>query len=280
MYRFFLAAMVCILPCFGQIIEIQKIEEVKEYVEDAFLFLNVGDTLFAPSSMLSDYQWREYFVQRAEAVVSDRAKANKMIDRVKAIIVEKIPKITPEPTTPQVVAELQMRNIPILGYTQRFFSTSYAPNNGEIVHHHLMKMGIELTKTLTNFPAIEYNTPQAAFCYGILFTNKNPVGPTIVDFFNKIAHFPHHVVIVDDSIETLQDIQAALSPNVITTLLRYRQMDAHKAAFDKNIATLQFFAFINQGEILSDEDAMQLKQNLNYEEMLDHWILQEVKEIE
>lgn len=58
--------------------------------------------------------------------------------------------------------------------------------------------------------------------------------------------------------------------------LRYSRIDDRKNAFDHNLATLQFFAYINENLLLTDEEAIQIRQNthdIDYETLLDKWIL-------
>jgi hypothetical protein len=264
----------------AKIIEIDGIQSVNDYLtDDSVLFMNVGDTLFAPSSMLADYQWREYFVERVNALVSDPDRAEYLINRVKGIIVEKIPKVPPEAVTPSFIAELQERQVPVLGLSQRFFSTAYAPNNGEIVSNHLLGFGIDLSETLTYYNVQEFNNPESAFHFGILFTNKNPIGPSLVDFFEKTPSLPAHVVLVSDSAESLEEgIESLAGIQVEALGLRYGQIDARKAAFDPDIGTLEFFAFFFQNELMTDEEAEELKAlnaGFSMQLVLDLWILTE-----
>ncbi len=254
----------------GEINEIHEIESVKNYVSsDSVVFLNVGDTLFAPSSMLSDYQFREYFVERAN-VLLDKQKAESLINEIKAVIVEKIPKVTPEKVTPLVVKELQDASIPVLGYSGRFFRTAYAPNNGEIVHNHLQAMRIDLTRILIP----EYENEDYVFKYGILFTNKKAPGPAIADFFAQMSDKPARLIVVDDSIKDLTSVEDNIK-DIDIVLLRYNSVDARKQMFDPEIASLEFFEYFQNGRLITDEEAIQIKQsnNTNYKEMLDNWIL-------
>lgn len=276
-----ISAVFCFSALQAEITEIHEIESVQSYVSsDSVVFLNVGDTLFAPSSMLADYQFREYFVDRVNSLVTDKKTSEALINEVKGIIVEKIPKVTPEKVTPLVIQELQNSKVPVLGYSQRFFSTAYAPNNGEIVHNHLQGMGIDLPGTLSYYSAPEYVNDDYAFQYGILFTNKKEVGPAIVDFFAKKGDKPARVIVVDDSVKDLMNVENSLKETSIeTVLIRYNSVDARKKTFNPELASLEFFEYFLNGRLVTDEEALQMKQTdegqiTNYEEMLDSWILE------
>lgn len=269
-----ISAIFCLSALHGEITEIHEIEAVKDYAShESVVFLNVGDTLFAPSSMLSDYKFRKYFVERANSLL-DSEKAESLINEVKAVIVEKIPKVTPETVTPLVIKEMQDSYVPVLGYSSRSFSTDYAPNNGEIVHNHLEALGIDLPETLTYYHAQEYENADYVFKYGILFTNKKAVGPAIADFFATMGDKPARLIVVDDSVKSLTEVGNIMKDSIETVLLRYNSVDARKKMFDPEIASVEFFEYFLNDRLITDEEAVQIKQsgNTNYKDMLDSWI--------
>lgn len=259
----------------ARVIEIDGIESVKNYVTlDSVVFLNIGDTLSAPSSTLADYQWRRYFVERVSSAIKDKEKAQSLINQVKRAIVEQIPRTLVEEAILPLIAEFQTKRVPVLGYTQRCFSAAYAPNNGELVHGHLLKLGIDLQKTLVYYAISPYETADYAFHYGILFTNKNPVSLALIDFFKRKEYFPRHLIVVGDSKEVLEEISGQLRP-LRTTFLRYGKLDGRKKGFDPDLGTIQFFAFMDQNQLMKDEEALAIKQanpEVNYQEMLDQAI--------
>lgn len=260
----------------GEIIEIESIASLQDYIhEDGLALLNVGETLFSPSCMLADTQWRTYFVERVNKLVSQQEIAQAIIDEVKGLIVEKIPKITPEPITPSLIADLQKKQIPVLGYTQRQIATTYAPNNGLIVNHHLLSMGIDLAKSLDYFDAASYSSEKHDFQYGIIFTNKHSVGPAVAEFLQNNTG-PSQVILVDDDLEVLKETEAVLEPLHIAYFgLRYGRTDTRKVAFDSNIANIQYFSFIQENKLLSDTEALNIlleTSEVNYQAKLDHWI--------
>jgi len=262
----------------AEITEIAEIKSVKNSIKDnSLVFLNVGDTLFSPSSMLADNQWREYFVERTNQLISEPVAAQRVIDKVKGLIVEKVPKVTPEEATPEFIAQLQNEEIPVYGYTQRNFSTSYAKNNGFITSNHLLKMGIDLNKSLSYDSIQEYHNASHDFQYGILFSNKNLPGPAIVEFITSRGENPSIVIVVDDSLKTLEEIGSALATAGIDYQgLRYGRIDSRKNAFDPQIGTIQFFAFINENRLLTDSEAMQIRDEnpeTDYQAELYSWIL-------
>lgn len=260
----------------GEIIEIESIASLQDYVEkDGLVLLNVGETLFSPSCMLADNQWRIYFVERVNELVAQQEIAQALIDEVKGLIVEMVPKTTPEPITSSVVANLQDSQIPVLGYSQRQMVTTYAPKNGLIVSRHLLSMGIDLAKSLDYFDAAPYSNEKHDFQYGIIFTNKHPVGPAVVEFLHKVAQ-PSQVIMVDDDLEVLNEIGEILEPlNIAYLGLRYGRTDARKVAFDNDVANIQFFSFIQENRLLSDAEAIDIlseTSEVDYQAKLNDWI--------
>lgn len=263
----------------ADIVEIDKIESISDYLrKDTLVLLNVGDTLFSPSSMLSDNQWREYFVERVNEVAKTPEAAKVIVDEVKALIVEKIPKTTPESATAAFVSNLQREKIPVLGFSKRCFATTYAPRNDLITYNQLLNLDIDLVKTLSYYHAKEYQNDAHAFKYGMIFTNKNPIGPAVLEFLANNNLAPAHIIVVGDELIDLEEAELSLnSVNITSQGLRYSHIDQRKNAFDKDLGTIEFFAFYNDGKLLSDEEALQIKKanlGFDYTAYLDQWIRQ------
>lgn len=262
----------------AEIIEIESIASLQNYVEkEDLVFLNVGETLFSPSCMLADNQWRIYFVECVNELVPQQEIAQAIIDEVKGWVVETVPKTTPESITPIVVADLQNQQISVLGYTQRQIATTYAPHNGLIVSRHLLSMGIDLEKSITYFNILPYSNEKHEFKYGIIFTNKHPVGPAVVELVHNLAlSLPLQVIMVDDDLEVLKETEGMLnSSNIAFVGLRYSRTDARKIAFDSDIANIQFFSFMNENKLLSDAEALSIRtrtSEVDYQAKLNGWI--------
>lgn len=200
-----------------------------------------------------------------------------MVDYVKSIIVEKIPKTTPEKITAAFIEELQKEKIPVFGYSGRFFSTSYAPNNGEITSRQLLNVGIDLGKTIDYYPVKDYHNENYDFQYGILFTNKKQAGPAFLDFFKEQGLIPARLILVDDDPEELGKVEEnMLASGIDFQGLRYKKLDEWKLSFDATLGTIEFFAYLNEMKLMTDDEALEVKnQNpeVDYEKLLNAWIL-------
>jgi hypothetical protein len=262
----------------GEIIETKEIRTVLDYVDqDSLVFFNVTGTLYAPSSTLSDNQWREYFSNRVKLIVSDEASSQQLIDKIKNQIVQGIPKKNVEEITPQLIANLQNQKIVVLGITRKNMSTSYAENFGMITRNHLLSLGINLEKTLPYLASGELkDQKEYLFGYGILFTNKQPEGLAVISFVKQMNQTPSLILMVDNSRSSLESVQEALLPTGIAFKgFRYGRADNLKENFDPALGTIEFFAFIKEGSLISDAEALKIKQSnsaINYEAMLDSYI--------
>lgn len=266
-------------PISADIIETNEISTIQQYAtNDSLILFNVTDTLYAPATTLANNQWRIYFTDRVNALVSDKESADRLINKVKNDIVNHIPKTTVEECTPHLIADLQNQKIPVLGITQKQMVTSYADNFGLITSNHLQSIGINLEQTLSylNLKNDDSETSYS-FAYGLIFTNKQPVGQAVVSFLDRLEHKPAKVIMVDNSRKSLENTEAALtSTDMKFEGFRYGRADAMKANFDPALGIIQFFAFTQKNQIISDEEAKQIKQanpDVDYSALLDNYIL-------
>jgi hypothetical protein len=269
---------------FSEIIETNEISAFQKYVaQDSLVLFNVTGTLYEPATMLADRQWREHIAERVKALVPDATAANQLINKMKNIVVNRIPKKGIEKETPQLITNLQNRKIAALGITQKQMETPYAKNFGLITRNHLLNIGINFERTLTYFKVRSpLDLDGYSFAYGLIFTNKKPVGPAIVTFLNQMERAPSNVILVDNSRDNIESAEAALvAKNIKFEGFRYGRADQHKNNFDPVIGNIEFFAFINNRKILSDQDARQIQRNnptVDYNKLLDNYILDQTKQ--
>lgn len=293
MKKLFLISFGCILAVCGgdslqgEIVETNEIMTVLNHVnKDSFLFLNVTGTMYEPSNELSDHRWREYFSERVQELVEDPKIAQILIDDTKNWIVQNIPKSVVEDKTPQLIAELQAKKIAVLGITQKQVTPSYAENFASITQKHLRSLGIHLERSLDFLKIKGDKGDQTGYTFvdGILFTNKNPVGPALVEFLNSVEPKSSRVVAVDNSRSSLDSMQKSMNDAGIKFVgLCYGRADAQKKVFDPILGIIEFCVFINEGKIISDEEAHELKlsqPHFNFEELLDDFICTRSEELQ
>lgn len=288
MLRNFLFFIVMIIPFIheiavsAEIIETNEISTVQDYVtKDSLLFFDVTGTLYEPATTLANHDWRVYFSERVHSIVSDADLAESFINKIKNQIVNHIPKKPVEEQTSRLISSLQDQQIPVFGITCKQIITPYADNFGLITRNHLLSVGVNLQNTLSYVHVKESREDAShSFVYGILFTNKKPVGPAILAFLDCLPHLPAKIIMIDDSLNNLKNAEEMLVfRGVKFEGLRYGRSDILKTNFDPILGNIQFFAFINNQQILSDEQALRIKQEhpeTDFSLMLDDYIREQM----
>lgn len=264
---------------FAEIIESDKISEIQNFAyKNSLVFLNVTDTIYAPINTLSDNQWRIYFTNRVNNLVMDEKKAATLINQVKSDIVNHIPKKLVEPDAPAIISKLQEEQIPVFAITKKKIKTPFAENFGLITSDHIRSLGIDLEKSKMLISATDFEKEDYSFCYGILFTNAQNEGPIVLDFLNQISAKPTNIVVVDNSLHSLERIEKAVEASGIKFHgYHYTLSNDRKANFDVTLGTIQFFEFIKDQTLISDEEALIIKQKnagTDYEDLLNQYILE------
>lgn len=261
----------------GEICETNKINTALNYVnQDSLVFFNVTGTLYEPATTLADRRWREYFSERVKQNVSDPVASEGIINKVKNEIVSNIPKKLVDPIAPRIISDLQQKKIPVFGITRKKVSTPYAEDFGLITHQHLLSLGIDLEKTLAFLNVSGENNSSFSFAHGILFANKSPIDVALDGFLESNGFFPSQIIMVDDSRNSLEKIEQSLKNKNINFIgLRYSRADSHKTHFNPILGIIEFLAFVNEGKIISDEEASQIQAShpdVDYIQALDELI--------
>lgn len=260
----------------ADIVESNEITTVRDYATaDTLVLFNVTGVLYGPSTTFGDNRWRMYFADRVNEIVKNREIAQQLIDKVKSESVLNIPKKALEPITAELIVELQNNEIPVFGITKKLLTTSYAENFALVTSNHLHSINIELEKTMAYFPMNKRGDDDThAFLYGMIFTSKKPVGQGIVGFLKRLVYQPTKIVLIDNERASLEEAEAALAETGIAFQgIRYGRSDDDQ--FDPTLGTIEFMAWTNDKKVMSDEEALQIKQSnptVNYEMMLDAYI--------
>jgi hypothetical protein len=259
--------------------ETEEISNVQNFVtNDSLVLLNITGTLYEPATTLADNQWRIYFTERVHTLVSDRDAADRWINKIKNEIVNHLPKKPVEEFTSQFVSYLQNEKISVLGITQKQMATAYADNFGLITKNHLLSININLENTLSYLNVKGEDPSSHSLAYGIIFTNKKPVGPAILAFLDRLETKPSKIIMVDNTLDCLKDAEETLmQANIPFEGFRYSHSDHLKTDFDPVLGHIQFFAFMKERQILSDEEAKLIKESnpdTDYDALLDKYILE------
>lgn len=265
----------------AKIFESNSLETILEYADnESLVLLDITSTLYEPSITMADKRWRTYFAERAKHVLADQELAQKLSDKIEGMIVQYIPKQLLEKSAPIVVKQLQDQKIAAFGLTLKRLSTSYASNFGEITYNHLVSLGIDLQKSLAYTKLAQSDSPNYTFAYGIIFTNKKPLGIALQDFLITLSYTPRKIIVAENSLDHLKEIETALLSKEIEFVgIGYNRGDTKKAQFDPILGIIQLMAFEANGKIVTDEEAFTFKltePQSYWEKVLDTFILSNI----
>lgn len=197
------------------------------------VILDIDDTLLIPVQTLGTDVW---FMERLKThKCQDPTTAlDKTLAEWEAIRHLTHVKIVEEGTE-ETVADLQKRNIPVMGLTTQGLALATR------TQVQLRTLNIDLTKTA---PAKEdfYFINQHGVLYrdGILFTSGTPKGPALLKFLSLANLKPTHILFINDKLSHLQDVEASLvAANIPFTGLRYSFSDTRVKSYRPELAEYQ-----------------------------------------
>lgn len=260
------------------IVETMDIETVRSYAhKNSLVLFNITSTLYESSMTLADQKFREYFSARAKQVIADPVLSQALINKMKNEVVTKIPKKLVEEKAPGLIAELQEKHIPVFAITEKQLSTEYAGNFGWITSQHLLSLGIDFENTLSYFNLRQGGSDKFTLAFGLLFTNKKPVGEAITSFLEVNEFYPSEIIMIDNSSSALKSVETAFEgTDCVFKGFRYGRSDQKKADFNPILGIIQLNIFVNENRLMPDEEAKQFYAShpeMDYIALLDQLIL-------
>lgn len=265
-------------PLEASIVKTNTIQTVAEQADTQSLVLfNITNTLYRSETAMGDSIWKDFFSERVRALIPDRNRAEQLINQTKNKIINAVPKTLVEPSTAKVIADLQAKKIPVVGFTMKSPVTAYEGNFAELVNSYLNTLGIYLATT-NQFLTVSANSDNAYdYLYGILFTSKKPKDVALLSFINHLDTKPKKILMVDINQNNLESTEKSLAGSPFTFVgFQYSNENNRDSEFDKDIGTIEFRDFLTTGQIISDQEAMQIKHHnpsMNYTAILDDLIL-------
>lgn len=261
----------------AQIIKTSNIQDIKqEITENTLVLFNIAEVLMDTETSLGTQAWRKFIRTRVDS---------KLHDELTLFVFKKVPPKSPEPATPELIKDLQSRGQIALALTSRGRHQWYAtqvPNVDLITEKLLNQIGIDFSKTglnpeLSSLPDI---LPDF-FHNGIIYAgNDREKDEVLVDIFKKTSYWPPKMVFVDDKVDSLISIEKAFnSLNIPFVGYAYSRTAQEHADFDPLVANIQLDWLITYGRVLTDAEAIKIKneQFLNtnldryFEEVVGKW---------
>lgn len=241
----------------GRIIKIDSISQIEDsnsQPDQTLYFFDIDDTLFHSPYMLGSKTWRKHIstVTKEDQAVDWRALLSLFIARHH-------PMETIEPSTGQLVQDLQMKGYGVFALTARERKLWYnIPFDADtLTINQLNSVGIDFENAFleTAYPYIA-NAPE--YYKGVLFADTEEKGEYVLKLFKNASHLPEKVVFIDDKQNQVESVAAALNELGISyECYWYTATDKIVHQFDPLIANVQLFHFWMHGgkHALSNEEA-------------------------
>lgn len=228
---------------------------VQEITSDTLVLFDIDDTLLNTQILLGNSAWWQYFITTLNASGYDK-KYQPEITSIIQKILTKVPVLPIDPISPEIIKSLQCKGIMTLGLTARFLKADYLETMGDLSHYQLKSFGVNFSQT----PLPNCNNPRLHqfFLDGIIFTNHNPKGPYLKEFLALMGLHPKKIVFIDDSVKQMSSVENTVeSLGIEFTGFRYGTLDHFHSAFNPLVANIQLEALVKEGQLVSDEEALQ-----------------------
>ncbi|MBA3957309.1 MAG: DUF2608 domain-containing protein [Parachlamydiaceae bacterium] len=116
-----------------------------------------------------------------------------------------------DPKILTLIHNLQKRNIPTMGLTGiRTGKMGVIPNLEDWRLEQLQQQNIDFSHSYPTITFPEFPAPPPIFKHGVLFTSWNSKGTVLVGLLKKLDFTPCKVIFVDDHLEYIETVEAAM----------------------------------------------------------------------
>jgi len=252
MIKYLLAIPFLFTTLFAQIIEVNNINELPQYVDaDTLVVFDIDNTLLKTKQFLGSDMWFCAQYKRNFDKLGHAGDALNKTLREYLPIMNVSPMGVPEEDAPQVVSDLQKQFITVMGLTSRNLSLDFR------TIHQLEVNGMNLNKTAPSKGELHFmNEKGVLFKEGILFTSGTSKGNAFKKFIDAIGYHPKKVLFINDKESNLRDLETGCIDRKIPFIgLRYGSLDEWVENYSQEIADVQYTHF---GKILSDHEAKEM----------------------
>ncbi len=245
-------------PIKAEIIRTSQIDDILPAIdnEETLVLFNIAEVLMDTEMSLGTQAWRKYVRTRVYP---------QLHDQLTLYVFQKVTPKPPEPSTPEIIKQLQSRGVPVLALTSRgrseWYSTSM-PGIDSLTEELLRQIGIDFTGTKLPAQLSNIDASFADFYHsGIIYATNSYEKGEILEKLLDITHYkPSKIVLIDDKADSLESVETAMKARGIPfTGFAYTHTSQKHANFDPMIAHIQFEWLFTHDQLLSDEEANQIK---------------------
>lgn len=254
------------IPClYAEIIEIDRIEDVRPYAKENSLFLfDIDDTLIDCPFSLGNPAWRKW----VKSSLPENAEFS-LYDALTLYIAKNAPYKAVEPTTAEVIADLQNQDLVVFAFTARGrseWNTTTLEGVDRFTHEQLNYAGIDFKKTPV--PNELASIDPDYFHEGIIFACHIPKGELLTHLFSDLNFTPSVIIFVDDKLDQVKSVEAAVKEMGIPFIgFWYRHSEIKGAHFDPMVSNIQLEWLFND-VIINDKEARELALELGDDPVL------------
>jgi hypothetical protein len=241
----------------AEIIKTSNIQEIREEItENTLILFNIAEVLMDTETSLGTQAWRKFVRARL---------APQLHDELTLFVFENVPPKSPEPSTPELISELQAKGLMTFAFTSRGRHEWYGsqiPDIDLITEKLLLQIGIDFSKTELNQELSILPEVFADFYHaGVIYTtNTRDKGELLREILETTGYRPSKIIFVDDKVDSLVSVETTLDSLGIPFVgYAYSKTTEDHGNFDPLIANIQLDWLISQGQVLTDDQAMQIK---------------------
>ncbi len=255
----------------AEIVEINDIKEILPSIkEDSLVLFDMDDTLTDSSISLGNGAFRQYIRKQIadyEKKYGSHWDKKNVHDVLTFYVASKVPVVPVEEALPGVVSDLQARNIPVFVFTARGVTKWYSSEFKDADQLTFMQLNTAGYDFSASFQPQGYDKiPANSFKNGVLFASGMKKGSFIEYLIKTTGNRPSHVVFIDDKRDQVESVDKKLTELGIPSVsFLYKHAEANNSKTDPVVTTLQLSTLINQGIILNDEKANEMKESLKVE---------------
>lgn len=241
----------------GEILEIDQIDDVRPFITQKTLCLfDIDDTLIDNPLSVGSPPWRNW----VKSKVSNFNTHFAMYDALTLYIAKSAPYKAMEPTTAKLISDLQQSGVAVFAFTARGrtqWYTTEIEGVDRFTKEQLDHAGIDFTKT--HIPQELHSLESTYFNDGIIFAQHIKKGDLLKHLFKDLNYMPPLIVFVDDKLDQVQSVEAAVKEAGIPFIgFWYRRSESDRANFNPHAANIQLEALLLRGEIIADEEALEM----------------------
>lgn len=251
-------------PLSSEIIEAYHLKEFLHHLQDfdaeSLILWDVDSTLIIPRDQILK-PGNEDILNEIEMHYFHN-KSPQEVRYLVSQVFQRMPFCLVDEEVATLVSALQNRSIPMLGLTAMRtgpFGVIESMENWRV--NQLRLLGIDFSGTFPQYAHLTWEESSPRFGHpaikeGVICCDHVPKGIVLTSFLQKIDWRPRQVLFIDDCLEFVQSVDAAMAKlNIPCICVHYRAVEKMETPVDEALAHYQLKVLVNEQIWLSDTEA-------------------------